>query len=199
MAAREVPTLTICDQWDQGAATVTVRGELDGATADAFGRRLAHVADRSPRRLVIDLAGVGFLDSARLSAFVRLPKALPADCAVILRPTSSGPASLRPDRPGGRIRVRVNRLPRRDREVRPQWQGRGRCAKATTSTGTPTCHGSPSAPRPRPPPRPARLTAVLRSCSVRGARPALAGCGPVRSPARDWVRLAPCSSACRAR
>jgi anti-anti-sigma factor len=34
---------------------------------------------------VIDLAGVGFLVSAGLRAFVRLRKALPADCPVILR------------------------------------------------------------------------------------------------------------------
>jgi anti-anti-sigma factor len=35
--------------------------------------------------VVIDLAGVGFLDSAGLRAFVRLRKALPGHCPVILR------------------------------------------------------------------------------------------------------------------
>jgi anti-anti-sigma regulatory factor len=44
VAAEQVPALTVCDQWDQGTATVTVRGELDAATADAFGQRLAEVA-----------------------------------------------------------------------------------------------------------------------------------------------------------
>jgi anti-anti-sigma factor len=85
VAAEQVPALKVCDQWDQGTATLTVRGDLDAATADAFCQRLAEVAGGSPRRLVIDLAGVGFLDSAGLRAFVRLRKALPGDCPVILR------------------------------------------------------------------------------------------------------------------
>jgi len=85
VAAEQAPALAVSDQWDDGTATVTVRGELDAATADAFGQRLAEVASGSPWRLVIDLAGVGFLVSAGLRAFVRLRKALPADCPVILR------------------------------------------------------------------------------------------------------------------
>jgi anti-anti-sigma factor len=64
---------------------VTVRGEIDAATASTFCPRLADVAGGSPRRVVIDLAGVGFLDSAGLRAFVRLRKALPGHCPVILR------------------------------------------------------------------------------------------------------------------
>jgi anti-anti-sigma factor len=85
VAADQTPALTVWDQWDEGTATVTVRGELDAATADVFGQRLAEVAGGSPLRLVIDLAGVGFLDSAGLRAFVRLRKALPPHCSVILR------------------------------------------------------------------------------------------------------------------
>jgi anti-anti-sigma factor len=85
VAAEQVPVLTVCDQWDDGTATVTVRGEIDAATADTFYQQLAGVAGGSPRRLVIDLAGVGFLDSAGLRAFVRLRKALPGHCPVVLR------------------------------------------------------------------------------------------------------------------
>jgi anti-sigma B factor antagonist len=86
VAADQAPVLTVCDRWDDdGAATVTVRGEIDAGTADAFYERLAGVAGRSPRRLVIDLAAVDFLDSAGLHAFVRLRKALPGHCPVILR------------------------------------------------------------------------------------------------------------------
>ena len=86
MAADPAPVLMVCDQWgDDGAATVTVRGQIDVGSADAFYEQLARVAGASPRRLVIDLAGVDFLDSAGLNAFVRLRKALPGHCAVILR------------------------------------------------------------------------------------------------------------------
>ncbi|MDX6416003.1 MAG: anti-sigma factor antagonist [Trebonia sp.] len=85
MAAEQVPAVKVYDQWDQGTATMTVCGDLDAVTADAFCQRLAEVASGSPRRLVIDLAGVGFLDSAGLRAFVQLRKALPGDCPVILR------------------------------------------------------------------------------------------------------------------
>jgi anti-anti-sigma factor len=85
VVAEQAPALTVRDQWDDGTVTVTVRGEIDAATADTFYQRLADVASGSPRRVVIDLAGVGFLDSSGLRAFVRLRKALPADCPVILR------------------------------------------------------------------------------------------------------------------
>ena len=86
MAADRAPALTVWDRWDDdGAVTVTVRGEIDAGTAGAFWERLAAVAGASPRRLVIDLAGVDFLDSAGLHAFVRLRKALPGHCPVILR------------------------------------------------------------------------------------------------------------------
>jgi anti-anti-sigma factor len=85
VAAEQSPALTVCDQWDDGTATVTVRGEIDVATAETFYRQLASVADGGPRRVVIDLAGVGFLDSSGLRAFVRLRKAVPGDCPVILR------------------------------------------------------------------------------------------------------------------
>jgi anti-sigma B factor antagonist len=84
-AAEQAPALTVRDQWDDGTVTVTVRGEIDAATADTFYQRLADVASGSPRRLVIDLAGVDFLDSSGPRAFVRLRKALPGHCLVILR------------------------------------------------------------------------------------------------------------------
>lgn len=90
MAADPAPFLMVCDRWEDGAATVTVRGEIDASSANAFYERLAEVVGGSPRRLVIDLAGVGFLDSAGLHAFVRLRKALPGQCSLILRSAQSG-------------------------------------------------------------------------------------------------------------
>jgi anti-anti-sigma factor len=85
VAPGPVPELTLGDQWDDGAATVVVHGEIDAATVDAFHAHLASVAEGSPRRLVIDLARVSFLDSAGLQAFVRLRKIVPRDCPIILR------------------------------------------------------------------------------------------------------------------
>lgn len=85
MAAEQAPSLTVRGEWDDGTATVTVRGDIDHVNADALYQRLAGVAAGGPRRLVIDLAGVGFIDSAGLRAFVRLRKVLPGHCPVILR------------------------------------------------------------------------------------------------------------------
>lgn len=64
---------------------MTVTGEIDVGTADLFSARLAEVAGRHPERLVIDMAGVGFMDSAGLSCLVRVRRLLPKDCQVIVR------------------------------------------------------------------------------------------------------------------
>jgi stage II sporulation protein AA (anti-sigma F factor antagonist) len=73
------------DQWENGAATVAVEGEIDFGTVGVFSARLADVVSRNPKRLVIDMTEVGFLDSSGLHAFVRVRKDLPEHCPVILR------------------------------------------------------------------------------------------------------------------
>ena len=85
VAAGQAPALTVCDRWDDGTVTVTVCGDIDISTAGTLSDRLAEVAGRSPVRLVIDLAEVGFMDSAGLNALVRLRKALPGSCPIVLR------------------------------------------------------------------------------------------------------------------
>jgi anti-sigma B factor antagonist len=85
VAPDEAPALTVCDHWDNGVATVTVHGEIDLSTVGTFSERLDDVARKNPRRLVIDLTGVDFLDSTGLHAFVRARKELPEDCPIILR------------------------------------------------------------------------------------------------------------------
>jgi anti-anti-sigma factor len=77
--------LTVRDRWDGAEATVTVRGEIDTTTAAALSGRLGEVAARNPQRLVIDLAGVGFLDSAGLQVFAWVRRELPEDCPIIVR------------------------------------------------------------------------------------------------------------------
>jgi anti-anti-sigma factor len=81
----QAAALTVRDRWDGAEATVTVQGEIDVTTAAVLSENLGGVAASSPRRLVIDLAGVGFLDSAGLQAFARVRRQLPEDCPVIVR------------------------------------------------------------------------------------------------------------------
>jgi anti-sigma B factor antagonist len=90
LPAGRAEALTIQDQWDGGIVTITVRGEIDVSTAGALSQCLGEAARRKPQRLVIDLAEVGFMDSAALSAFVRVRKALPAECPVVFRSAGRG-------------------------------------------------------------------------------------------------------------
>jgi anti-anti-sigma factor len=54
-----------------GIALVAVDGELDLATAEAFGDRLIRLIDGGCPRLVVDVAGLTFCDSSGLSALLR--------------------------------------------------------------------------------------------------------------------------------
>ena len=51
-------------------ATLTLRGEVDLATKATFVAALEKVADGGARTIVLDLAGVPFLDSSGLGAIV---------------------------------------------------------------------------------------------------------------------------------
>lgn len=85
MASERVRALTVHTQRDGDVASVTVRGEIDISTVGVLGECLGEVARENPRRLVIDMAQVGFMDSSGLHAFVRVRKALPEDCPVVVR------------------------------------------------------------------------------------------------------------------
>ena len=85
MASDHGPALTVCDRWDRTEVTVTIQGEIDVTAAAVLCGHLGRVAARNPQRLVIDLAGVGFLDSAGLQAFAQVRRELPEDCPVIVR------------------------------------------------------------------------------------------------------------------
>jgi anti-sigma B factor antagonist len=84
LTAEQAPGLAIRHSWDGGVATVTVEGEIDASTVGALSACLGDVARQHPRRLVIDLARVSFIDSAGLAGFARMRKALPADCPVVI-------------------------------------------------------------------------------------------------------------------
>lgn len=85
MVASDPAALTVRDRWDGAEATVTVQGEIDVTTAAVLSGHLGEVAAGNPQRLVIDLAGVGFLDSAGLQAFAQLRRELPEGCPIIVR------------------------------------------------------------------------------------------------------------------
>jgi anti-sigma B factor antagonist len=53
-----------------GALVLSLTGELDLYTAPALRAALQGVVGRSPQRLVVDLAGVTFIDSTALGALV---------------------------------------------------------------------------------------------------------------------------------
>jgi anti-anti-sigma factor len=81
----QAPALTISEHWDAGVAIATVRGEIDVSTVGTFWHHLGNLTRKNPRRLVIDLAGVSFIDSTGLGGFVRIRKALPPECPVVIR------------------------------------------------------------------------------------------------------------------
>jgi len=56
---------------------VTAEGNLDTSTLPMLAWHLARVVEQSPRILVLDLAGVSFLDCAAAHAIVGAARALP--------------------------------------------------------------------------------------------------------------------------
>lgn len=54
-----------------GCVVVSAAGEVDWATAPALREHLAAAMDSEPPRVVLDLAGVTFLDSSGLSVLIR--------------------------------------------------------------------------------------------------------------------------------
>ncbi len=66
-------------------AIATVRGEIDIITVSTLSEHLGQLAGKNPQRLVIDLAGVSFIDSSGLGGFVRIRRTLPPGCLVVIR------------------------------------------------------------------------------------------------------------------
>ncbi|HEY1688893.1 MAG TPA: STAS domain-containing protein [Solirubrobacteraceae bacterium] len=58
--------LAISSSLDAGVAEIALRGELDLASAPALEQELSNVERRDPQRVVIDLTGLGFIDSTGL-------------------------------------------------------------------------------------------------------------------------------------
>jgi anti-anti-sigma factor len=79
------PAFLVREQWADGVATITVRGDIDMTTADRLRDCLTAVVNKYPERLIIDLAAVSFLDTSAIHAFIQARHALPPQCPVVLR------------------------------------------------------------------------------------------------------------------
>lgn len=58
--------------YPDGRAVVTIRGELDAATADQAYDYTRHIIDRAGGHVRVDLAGLSFCDARGLRALVRI-------------------------------------------------------------------------------------------------------------------------------
>jgi anti-anti-sigma factor len=59
-------TLEVASASDDGSVTVTLRGELDLASAGALQERLTAVEQAAPSLIVLDLSDLSFIDSSGL-------------------------------------------------------------------------------------------------------------------------------------
>lgn len=69
-------------------ATVVLRGELDPATMPLLARQLARVLADRPRRLVLDMAGVTFIDCASARLIAGAGRHLPGGARPVIRSPS---------------------------------------------------------------------------------------------------------------
>jgi anti-anti-sigma factor len=71
-----------------GTATVVISGELDTLALPLLSSRFAQVMDARPGRLVINLAGVGFMDCATARLITGAGRYLPRGQRVVIRSAS---------------------------------------------------------------------------------------------------------------
>ena len=76
------PIVGLAERGD--ALVLSLTGELDLYTAPALREALRGAVERSPKRLVVDLAGVTFIDSTALGALVEARSRLARDDAFAL-------------------------------------------------------------------------------------------------------------------
>jgi anti-sigma B factor antagonist len=75
-----------------GQVTVILSGDLDLTATPPLSRYLAATCERAPRRLILDMSRVGFIDCANARLIAEAGRCLPGGRVVLLRP---GPAVLR--------------------------------------------------------------------------------------------------------
>jgi anti-sigma B factor antagonist len=77
--------LTVRADEAAGTATVVISGELDFTSTPSLAEQLAQVLARKPRRLVFDLAQVGFIDCASARLIVGTGRNLPEGRQPVIR------------------------------------------------------------------------------------------------------------------
>src|SRR6266480_488656 len=80
--------LTIKTSRDGPVCVLTVSGDLDLSQADGFLQLAARAIDGRTERLVLDLAGVTFLDCAGVRALAIATRFVPRGCPVVVRSLS---------------------------------------------------------------------------------------------------------------
>jgi anti-anti-sigma factor len=79
------PFCVIVEAPPAATPVVIVTGEVDLATAPILADRLAEVLDAGPETLILDLAGVSFMDSQALRVIAHARQRLGEEAQVILR------------------------------------------------------------------------------------------------------------------
>jgi anti-anti-sigma factor len=116
-SAARVEDLSVETCRDGAMVVVTVRGEVDIATAPLLRAVLDGIYAARPRRVEMDLSGVTFLDSHALTTLIAARRRLAAgDVALVLRP---------PSRPVARV-LAVSGLDRVFETSTSRSQGHGR-------------------------------------------------------------------------
>jgi anti-anti-sigma factor len=84
----DVDALTVKTIRDGAVCTLILGGALDLLTADEFLQQAARVIDDGIERLVLDLAGITFLDCGGVRALAIVTCFAPGGCPVIIRSLS---------------------------------------------------------------------------------------------------------------
>jgi anti-sigma B factor antagonist len=70
---------------DGGTIIIAISGDLDIVNRSWLARHLVETMKQQPERLVVDMAGVGFADSAALRLIVRTGELLPVGSRPVIR------------------------------------------------------------------------------------------------------------------
>jgi anti-anti-sigma factor len=84
-ARRPDPLVVIEVKASQDTTTVVITGELDLTTRWVLTERLSPILHTSPRRLVLDMAGTGFMDCGSARLIASAARFLPEDSRLIIR------------------------------------------------------------------------------------------------------------------
>ncbi len=80
-------SLTISTETGDGTVSVALQGELDLASAPQLEQQLRAIESRRPQRLIVDLAGLAFIDSTGLRLLLQADERCGrSGCELVLRP-----------------------------------------------------------------------------------------------------------------